>query len=142
MADIFKNEAVAVRTVRPEPRNVLVVQPGKVVTNVGARTVQYDEAPDFASPTNRTTGQSVTTTVVTYFRVTAGQGKVSISVAEKTDDATLDARLDVIEAPTSAYTTTNVTTDRSFDADTAVVTETNDVLGTLIADLQAKGILS
>lgn len=44
-------------------------------------------------------------------------------------------------AQTAAYTTTNVTPDRSFDADTALIAETNDVLGTLIADLQAAGII-
>lgn len=42
----------------------------------------------------------------------------------------------------SAYTPTNVTTDRSYDADTVIVAELADVVGTLIADLQSKGILS
>lgn len=41
----------------------------------------------------------------------------------------------------SAYTPTNVTTDRSFDADTVLITELADVVGTLIADLQARGLL-
>jgi hypothetical protein len=40
------------------------------------------------------------------------------------------------------YTVTNVTTDRSFDADTAADAELADVLGTLIADLRAKGIVN
>lgn len=39
------------------------------------------------------------------------------------------------------YAATNVTTDRAYDADAAAVTETNDVLGTLIADLRARGIV-
>ena len=39
------------------------------------------------------------------------------------------------------YTTTNVTTDRAFNADTVVVAELADVVGTLIADLTANGIL-
>lgn len=42
----------------------------------------------------------------------------------------------------SAYTPTNVTTDRSFDADTVVVAELADVVGTLIADLQSIGWLA
>lgn len=42
----------------------------------------------------------------------------------------------------SAYTITNVTTDRSADANATSLDEVIDVLGTLIADLQAKGILS
>lgn len=39
------------------------------------------------------------------------------------------------------YTITNDTTDRVFDADTAVLTEVSDVLATLIRDLQAAGII-
>jgi hypothetical protein len=42
----------------------------------------------------------------------------------------------------TAYTPTNVTTDRSYDADATSVAELADVLGTLLADLQGKGILS
>lgn len=39
------------------------------------------------------------------------------------------------------YAPSNVTTDRTYDADTALLAEVADVLGTLIADLQAKGII-
>ena len=42
----------------------------------------------------------------------------------------------------SAYTPTNVTPDRSYDANGTTVEELADVLGTLISDLQGKGILS
>jgi hypothetical protein len=41
----------------------------------------------------------------------------------------------------SAYTPTNVTTDRAFDANSTTLDEIADVLGTLIADLQATGLL-
>lgn len=41
----------------------------------------------------------------------------------------------------SAYTTSNVTTDRSYDADVTSVDEIADVLGTLIADLKNLGLL-
>ena len=44
-------------------------------------------------------------------------------------------------ARAAAYTPTNVTTDRSYDADASSVAELADVLGTLIADLQAYGLL-
>ncbi|KKL66827.1 hypothetical protein LCGC14_2141090 [marine sediment metagenome] len=37
----------------------------------------------------------------------------------------------------AAYTPTNVTPDRSFDADTVAIAELADVVGTLIADLQS-----
>jgi len=41
----------------------------------------------------------------------------------------------------SAYTPTNVSTDRSYDANSTTVDELADVLGTLIADLQAYGLI-
>jgi len=45
-----------------------------------------------------------------------------------------------VAAP-SAYTPTNVTTDRAFDANSTTIDELADVLGTLIADLQAIGAI-
>ncbi len=44
-------------------------------------------------------------------------------------------------APSAAYTPTNVTPDRAFDADTVLVAELADVVGTMIADLQTKHVL-
>jgi hypothetical protein len=41
----------------------------------------------------------------------------------------------------AAYTPTNVTPDRAFDADSTSLDEVADVLGTLIADLKAYGLL-
>lgn len=40
------------------------------------------------------------------------------------------------------YTPTNVTTDRSYDADATTINELADVLGTLIADLQTSGVIA
>lgn len=42
----------------------------------------------------------------------------------------------------AAYTPTNVTPDRSFDADSTTLDEIADVVGTIIADLQAFGLFS
>lgn len=44
--------------------------------------------------------------------------------------------------PSSAYTVTNVTTDRTYNANSYTMDELADVLGTLIADLQTRGLLS
>jgi hypothetical protein len=47
-------------------------------------------------------------------------------------------------APTtkpSAYTLTNVSTDRSYDANSTTVDELADVVGTLVADLQSMGLV-
>lgn len=42
----------------------------------------------------------------------------------------------------SAYTPSNVSTDRAFDANATTLDEIADVLGTLIADLQSLGLIS
>lgn len=42
---------------------------------------------------------------------------------------------------TQTYTETNVTPDRAFNADTVDITELADIVGTLIVDLRAKGIV-
>lgn len=42
----------------------------------------------------------------------------------------------------AAYTPTNVTTDRSYDANSTTLDEVADVLGTLIGDLQAYGLIA
>lgn len=39
------------------------------------------------------------------------------------------------------YTETNVTTDRTYDADATSTAELADILGTLIKDLRVKGIV-
>jgi hypothetical protein len=44
-------------------------------------------------------------------------------------------------AQSPAYTPTNVTTDRSYDANATTVAELADVLGTLISDLKALGLI-
>jgi len=41
----------------------------------------------------------------------------------------------------SAYTTSNVTTDRTYDANATTLDEVADVLGTLIADLKSLGLV-
>ena len=43
-------------------------------------------------------------------------------------------------ARTAAYTPTSVTPDRSYDADTVVITELADIVGTIIADIQLYGL--
>ena len=48
----------------------------------------------------------------------------------------------LVTSGSGAYTPTNVSADRAFDADTVAVAELADIVGTMIADLQAKGHLS
>lgn len=50
--------------------------------------------------------------------------------------------LDNINDPAlRTYLATNVTTDRAYDANATTIDELADVLGTLIADLRAAGII-
>ncbi len=56
--------------------------------------------------------------------------------------ATVKDRLDLLNpAAPSAYTLTGVNTDRAINVDSTTVNELLNVVGTLIADLQARGIV-
>lgn len=44
--------------------------------------------------------------------------------------------------PVQTYSVSNVTTDRAYDANSTTIDEIADVLGTLLADLRAKGIVA
>ena len=46
-----------------------------------------------------------------------------------------------IPASPATYTPTNVTTDRTYDADSTTTAELADVLGSVIADLQSIGLI-
>ena len=47
-----------------------------------------------------------------------------------------------LSGTSGTYTPTNVTADRSYDANATSLDELADVLGTLIADLQTRGVLA
>lgn len=83
--------------------------------------------------TNTAVGASVTDGYLQYSAdVTAGNAAPHF----KTESG------NVIKLFTSpAYTVTNLTTDRSYNANVTNILELADVLGTLIADLQATGII-
>ena len=46
-----------------------------------------------------------------------------------------------LAASSARYTVTNVTTDRTFDADSTTTAELADVHGTLLTDLRERGII-
>jgi hypothetical protein len=74
-----------------------------------------------------------------FGRNAAGSADVELLRINASDQALLAGIWKVIKS--AAYTPTNVTTDRSFDADTVTLPELADVVGTMIADQQAAGIL-
>lgn len=54
----------------------------------------------------------------------------------------VERMINQLVAATTAYTVTNGTTDRAYDANSTSLDELADVLGTLITDLKTKGILT
>ena len=82
----------------------------------------------------------------------AGELLLTAAIVRTTQDLEIDGDLDhdgtnvgfhgVAPAPLSAaYTPTNVTPDRAYDANATSINEIADVLGTLIADMQLKGLI-
>ncbi len=66
---------------------------------------------------------------------------IEIDGALNHDGATVGFYGTAPAAKSAAYTPTNVTTDRAYDANATTVDELADVLGTLIADLQSVGLI-
>lgn len=72
-------------------------------------------------------------------------GTVTVGGATWTYLTSTDAAFTLVQdvvRQTSAYSTSNVSTDRSFDANATTLDEVADVLGTLIADLKLAGVLT
>ena len=84
-------------------------------------------------------GQDILTIDATLEETIANVNTNTTSIATNTNDIT---DLKTIKSGSPTYTPTNVTTDREFDADSVLLAELADVLGTLIADLQNKDIFS
>ncbi len=78
----------------------------------------------------------VAETLTDTLNLTSSTSAITITGNNATD--TVDFKL----KSQGTYTPSNVTTDRSFDADTVLVAELADVVGTLIADLKLSGIIS
>lgn len=83
---------------------------------------------------------------------TAGELLLTAAIVRTTQDLEIDGDLNhdgtnvgfhgIAPAPLSAvYAPTNVTPDRAYDANATSINEIADVLGTLIADLQLKGLI-
>lgn len=58
--------------------------------------------------------------------------------------STLELQIKYLESTASpdVYTVSNLTLDRTYDADSTTLDEVADVLGTLITDLKNKGVIS
>jgi hypothetical protein len=69
------------------------------------------------------------------------QGEAQIGGALNHDGSTVGFYGVTPTARPSAYTLTNVTPDRGYDADATTTDELADVLGTVIADLKLQGLL-
>ena len=58
--------------------------------------------------------------------------------------STIELQIKYLDSTASPepYIVSNVTTDRTYDADSTTLAEIADVLGTLITDLKNKGVIS
>jgi hypothetical protein len=69
-------------------------------------------------------------------------GAAKLMVKAKQADGTVVTGLLPLGVTTQTYTESNVTTDRTYDANSTTIDELADVLGSLIADLRAKGLVA
>jgi len=126
--------------------------PTAMIHIAAAGTTAASTAPlKFTSGTSMTSAEAGAfefTTDDLFFTITTGPARKRILFADATGGltsgkipvATTNGRLADLTA-SSAYTPTNVTTDRAYDANATTLDEIADVVGTMIADLQTKGIL-
>lgn len=104
---------------------------------------------DSSGSSNLRVANSLDQSVIGYLRSYGGQGvDVTGTITDShivrelvSDSIELSPWTTVNAGPQTTYTPSNVTTDRSYDADSTTTDELADVLGTLIADLQAAGII-
>lgn len=69
-------------------------------------------------------------------------GGTEQGLATKNFKALMSSVASITDCPIATYSASNVTTDRTYDADATTTAELADVLGTLIADLRSAGIIS
>ncbi len=97
---------------------------------------------------------AVITGTANKITVTNGAGTITLTIPDAVTLVTLTLSGDLNHdgtnigfygttpvAQSSAYSPTNVSTDRAYDADSTTINELADILGTLITDLQATGII-
>lgn len=105
-------------------------------TGVAINAFNGDDAYIADNYTTNTTGNSLT----------ADAGSTGMILAHNRFDNTVAAaasdEVQITLTPTTTYTVSNVSTDRSYDANSTTTDELADVLGTLIADLKTKGIIA
>jgi hypothetical protein len=93
----------------------------------------------FAVPEQASDHQTPPANTVFVYAKDNGSGKTQL-VARFSTGAVQVITEDGLSAP--AYTITNVTTDRSYDANATTIDELADTLGTLVADLRARALIS
>lgn len=105
-------------------------------TGVAINAFNGDDAYIADNYTTNTTGNSLT----------ADAGSTGMILAHNRFDKTVAAaasdEVQITLTPTTTYTVSNVSTDRTYDANSTSTDELADVLGTLIADLKTKGIIA
>lgn len=81
------------------------------------------------------------TTRVSTEESTRASADLSLTTRVSTEESTRASQVTSITAGSPAYVVTNLTTDRTYDANATTTDELADVLGTLISDLRTRGVL-
>jgi hypothetical protein len=118
----------------------------RVDTSSGAITVRLGEAAGWRGHSYRVhhyAGAGAVTVETTGSETIDGNATATVPLGMTyifQSDGTNYTTMGVSGDP-ETYSATNVTPDRSYDADTVLIAELADVVGTLIADLRTKGIV-
>lgn len=120
-------------TTTPAPTRIVLGRAGSVIResmSYADASVWHDETP----PTGKN---------ITVLKAKAASGTAIIEARTGTSGTTPTIGFFGVSPATrpSAYTVTNGTTDRAYDADTVAVAELADIVATLIADLKLYGLL-
>ncbi len=100
---------------------------GNVTLNVDETAINHDSLSGFVA------NEHVDHSLIT---LTAGTGLTGGGAINLPRSFAVDTDVVIVRTGISTYTPSNVTTTRSFDANSTTVDELADVLGTLIEDLQ------
>lgn len=108
---------------------------------VDSSTINFTYSDSTPSITAEVILNSITNSYLATMPSLTIKGNNTGSVGNVLDLTASQARVVILGAVDAGWTLTNVTTDRTYDADATSVAELADVLGTLIGVLITKGIL-
>jgi hypothetical protein len=123
------------------PNDIVVLQAGEINAHSATGGLSVTANIITAAGLIFNAGAHMLTTANTWTQKQTFSGEVEIDGALNHDGNTVGFYGVTPVARSAAYTASNVTTDRTFDANATTIDEIADVLGTLLADLKLTGII-